>query len=250
MKRKDKPICIRIEDEILLAFNIQRQKYHGGELSSGNCRILMRNAAAIMSSVSELLNELPPEQQRGSAEDIEQFCETLTRLLQHLDALTSIVYKTEDEITEEDKTKFDNHCMKLDRLWKRCDLGLPVKLHVLVQHMRDYLGNGRHTEEFMEQHHQVARSFNASFGGYSQGKKRKFNADMEGIRNDDKINEAKKEILGSWRQKKRRRVEEQQVRMENTEKERDYVLELDELDGYRSWIDILKASMESSYPYS
>lgn len=165
-----------------------------------------------------------------------------------MDALFSIAYKGARIITDVEKNKFASHAAKLDRLWKKCDLGFPVKLHVLVAHMPYYLGNGEQTEEFMEKQHQFAAAFDASSRVHGHTRKRKLEADLGAIRNNDEIKAVKEDILERNRCKKVHVSAAQKVRLSDlTERERDETLAMEELAGYRSWKAILKDNMRSLY---
>lgn len=144
-------------------------------------------ADSICDVISSLLKSIPALEGQAADNDTDDLCITIARLLRHLDALFSIAYKGERIVTEEDKAKFVSHSTKLDRLWKKYDLGYPVKLHVLVAHMPHYLRNGERTEEFMEQQHQIAAAFEARSRYNGQTKRRKHAADMEAVRNNEEI---------------------------------------------------------------
>ena len=186
-------------------------------------------------------------QQRASEEDIDCMCASLSRLLQHLDAAFSIAYKGQRVVTDQDKANFSLHVTKLDLLWKKCHLGYPVKLHVLVCHVKDYLGNGERTEEFMEQQHQIGDSFNARNRIRGHSIKRRKMADMEALRNDETIKSVGEEVLKKARYNSTKRRAKREVLKDKTKAERVDLLSLEELEGYRAWKDILKDEMRPSY---
>ena len=248
LRRHQCPTRIRIEDEVLHEFSIEREKYHGGELVGGSCTKLMRNADAVFDAIRTLLKAIPPLQRQANDNDIDDLCFTLARLLKHLDASFSIAYKGAKTVTQEDKIKFKAHVKKIDKLWKACDLGYPVKLHVLVAHMPDYLGNGERTEEFMEQQHQLSAVFESRGRCHGDIKKRKLQADLEALRNDDEIKAVGREILEKNRYKKSVASRTRELKQtELTAQERDSLLLLDDLTGYRSWKAVLKDNMRSTY---
>ena len=96
----------------------------------------------------------------------------------------------------------------------------------------------------MEQQHQIGDSFNERNRFFGDSRKRKHVADMEALHNNEEIKAVKQVLLDKrTHQKSPCLVAKRKRRTETTQAQRDELLDLPELQGYRPWRAILKEEM-------
>jgi hypothetical protein len=159
--RLTRPIVLRIEEEVFHAWSIRRPKYHGGDFIGTSCRLIMRQAEAVVGAIEELLLAVPIEDRSSdvSDEEIHQFAAAVTRLLQYGDAIFSIARKGEREITQGEQLSIGKYIPLFCRLWRLIGLSSTIKFHILEDHLQENLGNGERLEDATEQQHQIGHSF-------------------------------------------------------------------------------------------
>jgi hypothetical protein len=169
-KAQGQPVRTQIE-VVLKAHGINKGVYFGGDLQGEAVRRLMKKRESIMEGLRELILSLPEDQKFLDDLKVFDMLNAYERLLGHFDGLFSICRVKRFQITNDQLTNAGKHCLQILLLWRALGLSVTVKLHIIEDHVMDYLnkvkGIGDLTEDEGERAHQIGkgnehRSKNAS----------------------------------------------------------------------------------------
>jgi hypothetical protein len=202
--RLARPTCLAIENVVYKAMKITRPPYHGGDFVGTTCRLILKEAADLFDRISALLLALDEQASGVTDEEIGQFTAVMTRLLQHGDAIFATARKGERQLTAEERVDCASHIKRFCRLWRLIRLPVTVKLHLIEDHLMDYLGNGERLEDAMEQHHQVSNTFEVQTRMSDYGKKSIVASNIEARRKDPAMLAARETMIDATKREKRR----------------------------------------------
>jgi hypothetical protein len=214
--RLSRPIILRIEEEVYLAWSIRRPSYHGGDFIGTSCRLLMGLAEAVIGSIATLLLSVPLADRPTAVtdEDVQQFTDAIMRLLQYADCIFSIARKGEREVVQADRENGKQYVARFCRLWRLVGLPSTIKFHILEDHLLDYLGNGERLEDATEQQHQISYSFEQRARISDYKKKARVASRHETIRNDQAIKNETQRVLTETSRPKRRDANKERMEKE------------------------------------
>jgi hypothetical protein len=250
--RLTRPIILRIEEEVYLAWSIRRPSYHGGDFIGTTCRLIMKYAEAILGSIRDLLIAVPQEERSSdvSDEDVLQATAAFTRLLQYGDAIFSIARKGEREVSQADRNACSQYVPLFCRLWRLVGLPSTLKLHILEDHLLDHLGNGERLEDATEQQHQIGHSFEVRSRISQFEKKAAVASRLEAVRNNQGVKDEINRVLKETSRSKRKRVNKEKGERETARRREGRLRLLDddceEIDSFPSVESIL---METLHAY-
>lgn len=160
-KAKGQPVRGAFED-ILKDHGIDKAAYFGGDLQGEACRRLMSHRRSIFKKAKELYMSLPQEQKLLDSEDVFKIIDAYDRLLGHFDALFSICNIKRFHLKPEQLLDAERHRDNIMELWRALGLSVTVKLHIIEDHICDYLrdlqGFGDLLENEGERGHQIGAS--------------------------------------------------------------------------------------------
>ena len=112
-----------------------------------------------MEGLRELVLSLPEDQKFLDHLKVFDMLNANERLQGHFDGLFSICRVKRFQITEEQLTNARKHCLQILLLWRAVGLSVTVKLHIIEDHVMEYLmkvkGIGDLTEDEGERAHQT-----------------------------------------------------------------------------------------------
>jgi hypothetical protein len=230
--RLSRPLILRIEEEVYLAWSIRRPSYHGGgDFIGTTCRLIMRLAETVVGSIADLLLAVPPGERPTavSDEDIQQFTGAIICLLQYADSIFSIARKGEREVSQADRENGTKYVARFCLLWRLIGLPSTIKFHILEDHLIDNIGNGERLEDATEQQHQISHSFEQRARISDYKKKAAVASRHETIRNDPDVKRESQRVLTETSRPKRKEAQRERVD-EEIKRRRQGRLELLDLD--------------------
>ncbi|EJK52479.1 hypothetical protein THAOC_28237 [Thalassiosira oceanica] len=120
-------------DRILAEYDILRAEYHGGDLTGGHVKILMKKASEIMAQIAACLDEDKSDRCKLSKEEIEAKCGKYSKLLTSWNAVLSEVHKEEPE--EEDFVRTAKLVGIALKLHRGMGLSITPKGHDVEDHL-------------------------------------------------------------------------------------------------------------------
>jgi hypothetical protein len=211
--RLNRPIVLRIEEEIYHAWSIRRPSYHGGDFVGTTCRLLMAQAESVVGSIGDLLVAVPSADRATGVtdEELQQFTAAITRLLQYADAIFGIARKGEREVSQADHINCAQYVSRFCRLWRLIGLSTTIKFHILEDHLLGKLGNGERLEDSTEQQHQISYTFEQRNRIADYKKKARVASRHEAIRNNPRVRAEAQRVLEETSRPKRKEANRQRL---------------------------------------
>ena len=153
-------------DNLLLGFleerNIKKQHFHGGSMNGVCCRRLLDNVDVIFENIQSMVKDKIAKNDENNKQNIELLfgvIDTFKDLFECMDIVFSklrILDPSEVEIKEIGKA-----IKVLEGLWKKLDLNITPKMHILTCHTLDQVimfgGIADKVEDFVEKAHQIGK---------------------------------------------------------------------------------------------
>ena len=153
-------------DNLLLGFleerNIKKQHFHGGSMNGVCCRRLLDNVDVIFENIQSMVKDKIAKKDENNKQNIELLfgvIDTFKDLFECMDIVFSklrILDPSEVEIKEIGKA-----IKVLEGLWKKLDLNITPKMHILTCHTLDQVimfgGIADKVEDFVEKAHQIGK---------------------------------------------------------------------------------------------
>ena len=195
--------------------NIRPEAYFAGALNGMSCQRLVQRSEEIMKQLSELCLETHSQRnddwgyEQISAEELTNKLNLYTTIFGVLDVVFSLIRKpapTEGEIKE-----LEFMIGVLDTLWRKAELSVTVKAHILFKHVVDQVkqfgGIADKVEDFVEKAHQVGRNLDelTKRMGTSFQKKQETQLNRQWAATDPGVQRIKHEVSEACRRTKRAR---------------------------------------------
>ena len=205
-KAQGQPVKAAVED-VFIANGVNKAVYFGGELQGKAIRRMMESRAIIIDSLKELILELPDEQKLIKEARVFAVLDVYERLLGHLDGLFSICRVKRFHLTDEQIELAGKHCIQILALWRALGLSVTTKLHIIEDHLMDYLiameGFGDLTEDEGEHAHQVGKQDEyRSKSAIDQAAKANSHAQWESMGKREEVIQRKVEVHQTLKRKR------------------------------------------------
>lgn len=153
-------------DRILQDYNIQRARYHGGDLTGGHIKVLMENAHQIMERMEQYLWESRSAQFTGTRDEVKHECDSVCTLLICWDGALSVMHR--EDPTENDYSEVQLYIDHATKIARRLGMSKMVKGHGgevhIVKQMRMLEGGlVDFDESWGEQYHQFGHNFDMKY---------------------------------------------------------------------------------------
>jgi hypothetical protein len=160
---------------------IHPSSYHGGDMEGNQCRKLMINAPAVMSTVEEILlqhlSNLNAEERsrRANEAEVKLFCKGFQYIFQHMDLLSHFAYQPSGTLTDADMVDVRKCVDRLTKLWLKLMPTVPVKVHSwqhLVEDLERLRGMKEYDDSGIEVYHQVMKKHHRRVGNLGNFEKK------------------------------------------------------------------------------
>ena len=159
------PVCDEIEDKILkVKHGITKSHYHGGEYNGKGMLKLMTNSDTLMKDFCNYKIEKIPENERASNTEVQEITSKYSKILLVFDKIFSTARSSTGSLSDDDIALLVTFLQQAMVLWRKLQLSVTPKVHVLEDHLVEQLlkeehgvslrGIGEFTEDFVEQAHQ------------------------------------------------------------------------------------------------
>jgi len=174
---------MEVEQNFLEPYGVTRAAYHGGDLVGPSVKALMANADDIFSSLEVFLLDVANEKKVLNDEEIDQLSARMRfyrYTLRNFDGFFSLLRDKHSDTEYDEKMK--QLKLFLDtalQCWRRLNISITPKLHLLEDHVFDIIQNIKtleyFDEEFVERAHQKGIKYNEITKGMSHNPLRKYN---------------------------------------------------------------------------
>ncbi len=127
----NKTVCLKLEAKIKENWNVERSRYHGGDLEGPAVRRLIENSAEIFSAMEKILLEAATEKGWSDVKKakIKERCLVTAEILQLFDGFFAEIRKDSEQSTEESRLKSENFITKAMERWWALGISVPPKGH-------------------------------------------------------------------------------------------------------------------------
>jgi hypothetical protein len=222
-KAQGQPVKAAVEG-VFMANGVSKAVYFGGELQGKAVRRMMESRAVIITSIKDLILELPDEQKLIKEARVFVMLDVYERLLGHLDGLFSLCRVRRFHVTAEQIELAGKHCIQVLALWRALGMSVTIKLHIIEDHLMDYLiamkGFGDLTEDEGERAHQIGKQDEyRSKSAVDQAAKANSHAQWESMGKREEVIRRKDEVHQAL--KRKRVIDLGKVNAEKKKEDRD-----------------------------
>jgi hypothetical protein len=160
----NKTVCLKLEAKLKENWNVERSRYHGGDLKGPAVRRLMENYADICSAMENILLEAVTEKDWSDMKEaqITEHCRVTAEILQLFDGFFAEIRKYSEQSTEESRLKSEMFITKAMERLRALGISVSPKGHAaeyeqILQNMV-LKGVGGFMEDWVEQLHQFGKA--------------------------------------------------------------------------------------------
>ena len=131
----DSPHRANVE-KTLLKFGVNREAYHGGDLTGGNVERFLQQSSDFFPEIEGKFKAIPRNERAYTDEEISDVCARFVELATLMDGMFALARTTTGEATEAVLSKTTRYVEAVSVKWR--DLGLTgtiPKLHVIQKHL-------------------------------------------------------------------------------------------------------------------